>query len=246
MLTQLWPPCWLNLSRWSMEKPQPQLHVSHQLRTPWAAPTNGGLGRPTAMWWYVHGVLVGSRCLQRCCCEGSLLSVRQHGDLATFGPIPPAGQGISTIHVPTTGMCNFWFSAILRSLQTFSEKCNGTNYCFSFPVTCSWSGFCLSGKLPELRLTGVSFNFKATFSLHTMLPFHAAFPFPLLDSPPPKTLTSSLASFGACQSTSKSFMPFSMHSSSCPFIECLNKLFSPLIEICLSTDVRGHSILPHQ
>lgn len=51
----------------------------------------------------------------------------------------------------------------------------------------------VSGKLPELRPTGVSFDFKATLSLHSMLPSHAAFPFLPLDSPPPKTLTSSLA-----------------------------------------------------
>lgn len=100
-----------------------------------------------------------------------------------------------------------------------------------FSLTCSWFGLCLSGKLPELRLIWDSFDFKATLSLHTMLPFHAAFPFPLLDSPPPEILTSSLASYGACQTVLPGVSwPFSMHSSSCPFTEGLNRQFSPLIE----------------
>lgn len=204
-----------------MKRAQPQLPVSHQLGTPWAAPTRGRLSQPTARWWCVHGVSVGSCSLQRCCCEGSLLAVQQHGDPVTFDPIPPDGQGICLIHVPTTGMCNFWFSTFLHSLQTFPEKRNGTNYCFSFLATCSWSGLCLSGKIPELRLTGLSFDFKATLSLHTMLPFHPAFPFSLLDSPPQKTLTSSLASYGTCQTIvlPRVSCPFSIHSSSYPSIE---------------------------
>lgn len=35
----------------------------------------------------------------------------------------------------------------------------------------------LSGKVADLRLIGVTSYFKATFSLHTTLPFHAVFPF---------------------------------------------------------------------
>lgn len=42
--------------------------------------THNGRAQPANMRWYVQGVSAGSRCLQRCCCEGSLLAVWQHGD----------------------------------------------------------------------------------------------------------------------------------------------------------------------
>lgn len=45
----------------------------------------------------------------------------------------------------------------------------------------------------ELRLVGVSFEFKFTFNLHTVLSFHGTFPTPLPDSPHPKISTSFLA-----------------------------------------------------
>lgn len=192
------------------------MHVGHQAGTPQGAPTKGGLSLPTGVCWCVRDVSVGSCCLQRCYCERSLL--------AAPGRSHPTWWMVDLLS-PATGMCSFWFSTTHCSMQTFCENCNGTNYCFSFPVTCSWSGLCLSGKLPELRLVGVSFNFKVTLSLYTMLPSHVAFPIPLPDSPPPKTFTSFLASYGAWQTVLPGVLcPFSVHSSSCPPTEGLNRL----------------------
>lgn len=102
----------------------------------------------------------------------------------------------------------------------------------------------LSGKLPELRPTGVSFDFKATLSLHSMLPSHAAFTFLLLDSPPPETLTSSLAMVHIRQHFQK-FHAF-MYSK---FLMSIHRGFEQAIfsfDLKDFPDVRAHSVPLHQ